>query len=108
MEAILSTEENLKTAIAGEHYEAVSMYPPFLQDALAEGNKKAATSFEYAWKVEQVHEALYSEALQTLKQPEDEAIDYYVCPVCGYTHPRNAPDRCPVCNTPGSRFEKIS
>ncbi len=107
MESILSTAENLKTAIAGENYEWVSMYPPFLADATGEGNKRAQTSFEYALAVEKTHEALYTEALEGIDGAQD-SYDYYVCPVCGHTHKRNAPDRCPVCGAPGSRFEKVS
>ncbi|MBE6857776.1 MAG: NADH peroxidase [Ruminococcus sp.] len=29
----------------------------------------------------------------------------YVCPVCGYVHEGNeAPEKCPICNVPGSKF----
>ncbi len=107
MGEIKTTAENLQAAINGEHYEVVSMYPPFIEDAKKEANKKAQTSFEWAWAVEKTHEALYTEALKCL-EVEQESYDYYVCPVCGHTHPRNAPDRCPVCGTPGSKFEKVS
>lgn len=108
MSGIKSTAENLQTAINGEHYEVVTMYPPFIEEAKAAGEKKAETSFEWAWKVEQTHEALYTEALKCLSQPQEDDFEYYVCPVCGHTVPRNAPDRCPVCGTPGSRFEKVA
>jgi rubrerythrin len=104
---VKTTEENLKAAIAGESYEVVSMYPPFIADAAAEGDKKATQSLTWAWEVEKVHEALYRGALETLGQPGDE-FDYYVCPVCGHTHARNAPDRCPVCGTAASKFLKVS
>ncbi len=107
MEGIGSTAENLQAAIDGEHYEVVTMYPPFIADAKEEGARRAQTSFEWAWMVEKTHEALYREALNCL-QVEQESYDYYVCPVCGHTHPRNAPDKCPVCGTPGARFEKIA
>jgi len=99
--------ENLQDAINGENYEVVTMYPPFIADAEAEGAKRAKTSFNWAWQVEKVHEELFRGELATLDQ-ERESYDYYVCPVCGHTHPRCAPDRCPVCGAPGSRFEKIS
>lgn len=108
MGEILSTAENLQAAIAGENYEVVTMYPPFIEDATTEGLKRAKTSFEWAWEVEKVHEQLYREALASLDKEQDEAYEYYVCPVCGYTHARNAPDRCPVCGTPAARFEKIA
>jgi len=104
---IQTTAENLQAAIGGENYEVVSMYPDFIKDAEAEEEKKALTSFRWAWEVEKVHEGLYRNALESLGKGKEE-FDYYVCPVCGYTHERNAPDRCPVCNTPGSRFEKVS
>jgi rubrerythrin len=107
MGAVGSTEENLKTAIAGEHYEAVDMYPGFLAEAKASGVKKAEVSFEYALEVEKVHEQLYTQALETLSEPAGDD-DYYVCPVCGFTHRGSAPDKCPVCGTVGSRFERIS
>jgi rubrerythrin len=104
---IKATSDNLQAAIKGENYEVVSMYPDFINDAETEGEKKALTSFRWAWEVEKGHEALYRKALAALAEPE-ESFDYYVCPVCGYTHERGAPERCPVCNTPGERFEKVS
>lgn len=104
---IKTTAENLTDAITGENYEATVMYPDFIKDAEAESDRKALSSFKYAYEVEKVHEALYREALANLNKQE-EIYDYYVCPVCGYTHPRNAPDRCPICGAPGARFEKIS
>ncbi|NMC84727.1 MAG: rubrerythrin family protein [Anaerolineaceae bacterium] len=104
---IKSTEENLKTAIAGEHYENSEMYPAFIKDAEAEGDKKALRSFNYANEVEKIHEELYRAALENLGK-EGESYDYYICPVCGYTHARTAPEVCPICGCPGSKFEKIS
>lgn len=109
MEGVKSTGENLKDAIQGENYEVVSMYPEFIKDAETEGDARATRSFSYAWEVEKVHEALYREALALLEAGEkEEEYDYYVCPVCGYVHRRSAPERCPVCGAPGSRFEVIS
>ena len=107
MEGIKSTSENLEAAIAGENYEVVSMYPPFIEEAASSGAKRAKTSFDWAWQVEKVHESLYRQALAGLAEAQ-ETYDYYVCPFCGHTHPRNAPEKCPVCGAPGSKFEKIS
>lgn len=106
MEAIKSTAENLQAAIEGENYEVVSMYPPFIAQAAEEGQKRAKTSFNWAWEVEKCHEELYRSALAGLDHPQ-ETYDYYVCPVCGYTHPRSVPEKCPVCGTPGARFEQV-
>ena len=106
MEGIKSTAENLQSAIDGENFEVVSMYPPFIEAAEAEGARRAKTSLKWAWEVEKVHEALYRQALASLDETQED-LDYYVCPVCGHTHARNAPEKCPVCGAPGSRFELI-
>ncbi|MCE1252877.1 MAG: rubrerythrin family protein [Anaerolineae bacterium] len=107
MDGIGDTAANLKEAIAGENYEHVSMYPEFIKDAEAEGHSKALRSFKYAMDVEVEHEALYTEALENLGKDGD-GYDYYICPICGHTHPRSAPDKCPVCGAPASKFIKIS
>jgi rubrerythrin len=104
---VKTTEENLKAAIAGEHYENTDMYPAFIKDAEADGDKKALRSFNYANEVEKVHEQLYKDALAALGKP-GETYDYYICPICGYTHARVAPDVCPVCGALKEKFEKIS
>lgn len=110
MEGVGGTLDNLKAAIAGENYEVVEMYPGFIQDAESEEEKRAQRSFSNAWEVEKVHEDLYRKTLAELEvgKKEDELYEYYVCPVCGYTHKRSAPAKCPVCGAPGSRFEAIS
>ncbi|MCX6055201.1 MAG: rubrerythrin family protein [Chloroflexi bacterium] len=104
---VKSTEENLKTAVAGEHYENSVMYPNFMKDAESESDTKALKSFTWANEAEKIHELLYKEALETLGKP-GETYDYYICPICGFTHKRSAPEFCPVCGAPGSKFEKIS
>ncbi len=104
---VKSTAENIQAAINGEHYEATAMYPDFIADAEKDQDKKATATFRYAFPVEKMHEALYTKALATLSK-DAPAAEYYVCPVCGATFEGSAPDRCPVCSTPGTRFEKIS
>lgn len=108
---VKDTEANLGAAIEGENYEVVTMYPEFIEDANKEDEKKALRSFTYAYEVEKVHENLFRAALEALKKSEPqgaELYDYYVCPVCGYTEAKNAPEKCPVCGMPGSKFERIA
>ena len=103
---VKSTKENIQEAIAGETHEFKKMYPEFLAKAKAEGIKPAEMSFDYANQVEKIHAALYEKALANLGK--NEAVDYYVCPVCGDTVEGKAPDKCPICNTPGSKFVKVA
>lgn len=102
-----STEENLKAAIAGENYEVTTMYPGMIADAQAEGQKKAHTSFQWAYEVEKVHEQLYRKALENLASGQA-SLDYYICPFCGYTHEGPMTEKCPVCGTPAEKFIKAA
>jgi rubrerythrin len=109
MDGVKSTAENLEAAVAGENYEVVSMYPPMLAVAEAEGEKRAARSFRWALEVEKIHEALYRKARELQSKGKDAPeTNYYVCPLCGYTHEGPMDGNCPVCNTPGEKFEKIA
>lgn len=104
---VKTTEENLKAAVAGENHEVVSMYPAFISQAEAEGNKKALVSFQWAWEVEKIHEKLYQTALDGLGKGGGESFDYWVCLICGHTHEKGAPDKCPICGAPASKFERV-
>ncbi|MFH0728802.1 MAG: rubrerythrin family protein [Pseudomonadota bacterium] len=101
---IKTTAENLREAIAGETHEFNSMYPEMIALAKAEGAKEAERSFTYANEVEKIHAALYQKALDNLGKTE--AVDYYVCSVCGYTCESEAPDKCPVCNAASKAFSR--
>jgi len=103
---VKSTTENLKAAIEGENYEVVSMYPSMIADAEAEGEKKANNSLRWAFEVEKVHEALYRYALEHM-DPNTPVVDFYVCPICGYTHQGKFEGKGPVCNTPAEKFVKV-
>ena len=106
LKGIHSTRENLQEAVAGESHEFKSMYPAMIASAKAEGNKEAEKSFNYANEVEKVHARLYQELLEGLGKA-GETYAYYVCPVCGYTVAKTAPEICPVCSTKGKMFKKM-
>lgn len=96
-----TTADNLKDGIQGETYEYKEMYPPFIEEAKAEGNKAAEISFTFAMKAEEVHSRLYQEALDNLDETEE--VFYYLCPVCGNIE-KVRPEKCSICGAPGSRF----
>jgi rubrerythrin len=105
LKGIRTTKENLQEAIGGETHEFTEMYPEMIKAAQAENNKDAERSFSYANSVEKVHARLYEDAVQNMNRKED--YPYFVCPVCGYTADREAPDTCPVCGAKGKTFKRI-
>ena len=98
-----STADNLKDGVKGETYEYKEMYPGFVKEAEAEGNKAALMSFTFAMKAEEVHAGLYQEALENLDQKEE--VFYYLCPVCGNIE-KFKPEKCSICGVPGDKFIK--
>jgi len=101
---IRGTKENLEEALAGETHEFKNMYPDMIAAAEEEGHKAAVRSFKYANEVEQEHADLYQKALDNMDNMED--CDYYICSVCGHTHEKAAPEKCPVCGANANAFFK--
>lgn len=106
LKGIKSTRENLQEAVAGETHEFKSMYPAMIEAAKAEGNKEAERTFHFANEVEKIHAGLYQKMLDNLESA-GESYSYYVCPVCGYTVEKEAPETCPVCGAKGKMFKKV-
>jgi rubrerythrin len=108
LEGIRTTGDNLQAAIGGEHYEFTEMYPEFIEQAEAEGESKARTSFNLANQVEKIHHGLFKAALDMLEKkqaPEDKT--FYVCQVCGYTVEGEAPDKCHICGADRKMFKAV-
>jgi rubrerythrin len=106
---IKSTTDNLDAAVSGETFEFKKMYPKYLRLAKQEGNHQAAWSFDVANKVEQVHANLLSKAVEALRNDRELAkIDYYICSVCGNTVEGTAPEKCPICGAPKTKFFKVA
>ncbi len=108
LKGVKSTAENLKEAVAGEHYELSKMYPEFIEDAKSDSNKGAETSFNAALAAEKIHHKLYEEALNSVESGKDRgAKDIFVCSICGMTFEGTAPDKCPVCGASKDKINKI-
>jgi rubrerythrin len=102
---IKATADNLTEAIAGETEEFTSMYPKMIEDAISEGQDAALRSFKFANEVEKVHASLYQKAFDTFGN--NEAVDYYVCKVCGNTLEGEPHGPCCVCQAGPVAFFKV-
>lgn len=63
-----TTENNLKSAIAGEEYEFSEMYPGFAKDAREEGFEDIAEWFEVMAKSEKAHANTFKKILANLAE----------------------------------------
>lgn len=105
---VKGTAENLEAAINGESYERDTMYPDFLKQARADGNREALRTFNLARNAEIEHAKLYSEARNNLEAWKIDKQTFYVCPVCGFTTTNLNFEKCPSSFTSRERFLTIN
>jgi len=83
------------------------MYPPMLAAAEAEGHK-AKRMFKFAVGAEEIHAQLYQRALEAAQKGEDlQEEKFFLCPVCGHIEFGAAPENCPICGAPASRYIQV-
>lgn len=109
LELIGDVEKNLKTAIEGETYENLEMYPRMEKEALEEGQLEIAKLFKEIGEVESRHAIRYKKLLaniekgEVFKKPE---VKLWKCANCGYIHEgTDAPAVCPACAHLQAHFE---
>ncbi len=106
-----TTEENLKEAAAGEHYENTVMYPTFAKIAEEEGFNEIAVVLRAIAVAEKHHEERFLSYLKeiennTMFKREKPAI--WRCMNCGYIFEgEEPPEKCPACDHPKAYFELL-
>ena len=99
LRGIGDTNDNLRAAAEGEHYEWSQMYPEFEQVAREEGFSEIADFFREAAEVGEENEKRYVTLLNNLKEDEALKKDKTVkwrCPDCPYVDEgTDASDGCP-------------
>jgi len=103
------TKDNLKAAIAGEHYENAKMYPGFARVAEKEGFPKIAARLRSIAIAEKHHEERYKKLLKAVEGKsvfkKKKSISW-ICRECGYMHSgKEAPKKCPACDHPQAFYQ---
>ncbi|MEW6408596.1 MAG: rubrerythrin [Nitrospirota bacterium] len=104
-----NTAENLKSAIAGEHYEYTKMYPEFADVAEKEGFPEIARRLRSIAKAEEHHEERYKKLLKEVEGntvfKKDKKV-YWICRKCGYMYEgTEPPEKCPSCDHESNYFQ---
>jgi len=110
--SILSTEENLQNAIAGEHNEWENIYPKCARIANEEGFIDIAQLFINIASAEKQHEKRYLGFLKSLNDDlsaiEGESVVQWCCRNCGFVSSTpTAPLVCSICKMPQDWFELL-
>lgn len=106
---VKNTEENLKSAIAGETEEFTMLYKEFEETARKEGFEEIADFYKELREVEESHEERFKDLQQKLKAgtifTSKESIEW-ICMNCGYIYEgTEAPKICPLCKYPRAYFK---
>ncbi len=100
-----ATIDDLLSDFADELQKTSQRYSTFVKKAEDEGYPPLAKFF----RAIVASEAARAERFRCgMAHHAREEHDYYVCPHCGLVFLAEAPDQCPVDETQGSQFEKIS
>ncbi|MBR6532919.1 MAG: rubrerythrin family protein [Clostridia bacterium] len=109
LKGIGNTEENLKSAAAGENYEWTDMYATFAKEAEEEGFTEIARKFRMVAAIEKTHEERYLKLLNNVEMQkvfEKSEETMWECRNCGHlVVGKKAPEICPVCAHPKAYFE---
>ena len=104
-----TTAENLKAAIAGEHFEQSEMYPSFAAKADEENLPEIASRLRAIAKAEEHHEARYGKLLDLIEQDivfKRAEKTWWCCRECGYIHEGTEPPKvCPACAHPQAFYQ---
>ena len=104
-----TTVENLKAAIAGEHYENSEMYPGFADTAEEEGLIDISDRLRAIGHAEVHHEDRYTRILEQIEAGtlwnKEEDVEWN-CIKCGHIfYGTEPPEKCPSCDHPSKYFE---
>lgn len=104
-----TTEENLESAISGEHEEWTQLYEQASQVAKEEGFDEIAKSFAHVINSEKHHENRFQKLLGNIKNKsvfKKEKEVTWMCRKCGYLHiNQEAPNVCPNCQHEQAYFQ---
>ncbi len=107
-----TTDQNLKEAAGGEHYEWTDMYPSFAKTARQEGLDYIADIFAAIAVAEKQHERRYLGLLANLEADtvfKKKKTTTWRCRNCGYLHKgTEALKECPACAHPQDYFEMLA
>ena len=95
--------QNCKNAFEQEIPALKDQYEHAMDIAAATGERAMQSAFSQSAKVQRVHLSL-SKKLES--NPASKTA-YHVCSFCGFIMESHAPDNCPICTAPASRFKKV-
>ena len=109
MNGVTATADNLKVGADYEAFLVEKILPADAAQAKQEKNVKAQLLFEKLMAACTLHEKVLRQARERIVAGQDlEVQPVRICPNCGNVIVGAAPDKCPVCATPGTKFIDVA
>lgn len=102
-----SNEQNCTLAFTDEIPATINLYEQAVQLADDTRNKAMHSACSQSARVQRIHLSLKKKLDRKSTLDENSTASYHVCQFCGFIMEGKAPDNCPICTAPPSRFQEI-
>lgn len=103
-----ASAENTVLAFNEEIPATINAYEQAEQLAGEEQEKALHGACSQSARVQRMHLNLKKKLDRTTAEEEEGPTSYHVCQFCGFIMADKAPDNCPICTAPASRFLEIA
>lgn len=103
-----SNEQNCTLAFTDEIPASIKLYEQTTQLAGDSQEKAMHSACSQSARVQRMHLILKKKLGRKGSQGEEGTASYHVCQFCGFIMEGKAPEHCPICTAPASRFQEVT
>ena len=103
-----SSEQNCTMAFSDEIPDSIKVYEQSAQLAGDSQEKALHSACSQSGRVQRMHLNLKKKLDRKGRQGEETTTSYHVCQFCGFIMEDKAPEHCPICTAPASRFQEVT
>ncbi|MFH2123165.1 MAG: rubredoxin-like domain-containing protein [Pseudomonadota bacterium] len=102
-----NSEQNCSLAFTDEIPASISLYEQAARQAGEVHDKAMHNACSQSARVQRMHLNLKKKLAQR-SQDKESRISYHICQFCGFIMENKAPENCPICTAPASRFQEVT
>lgn len=103
-----SNKQNCSLAFTDEIPRSIALYEQAAGQADDAHNKAIHSACSQSARVQRMHLNLKKKLEKRSSQDQESQISYHICQFCGFIMENKAPENCPICTAPASRFQEIT
>lgn len=103
-----SSEQNCTRGFTDEIPATIKLYEQTTRLAADSRETAMHSACSQSARVQGMHLSLKKKLDRKGSQGQETTVSYQVCQFCGFIMEGKAPDHCPVCTAPASRFQEVT